>query len=182
MGQQSDLQALIRDRVARLPKVVQEAITSPDTERTLRDLATTHQLTPHQRDRFENEVLMALLGAAPIQELQHNISVEVGVSDDVARQLTDAVVQAVFEPLRAQLSQQPRQPRPAAEDTGSAPVPEGQRTTPISPAPAVQPATPPSPKPDIKIARPPDSTAYRLGESSTGRRVVDDDPYREPTA
>jgi hypothetical protein len=190
----NDLQQQLKERLSQLPKVVQDAITSSDVEKRLRTLSDTHKLHLDQWQIFENEVMLALLGFQHIEDLQKNIQTHVGVAEDVAHALAESANTTVFEPIRAQLERELEHPDAKAEQltdietaraqnlqTDAAPAASTNApSTPVTPAPTIAPATPPAPPPEVKVTRPSESTAYRPGEISTERKVVVDDPYREP--
>ena len=161
-----ELDTKLQERFKQLPKVVQDAITSADVEKRMRTLADTQKLHLDQWEALENEVMLALLGFQPVEDLEKNIKSEVNVSDEVATMLASEVSKIVFEPIREELERELAHP--------STP------TTP--PAPAVLPATPPAPANEAKAVRAPAAETYKPGEPSTERKVVHDDPYREPPA
>src|ERR1700761_2951610 len=99
----TDLQQQIADRFKQLPKVVQDAITSADVEKRMRELADTQKLHLDQWEALENEEMLTLLGFQPIDELEKNIKSEVGVTDEVAKALTESISKIVFEPIRGEL-------------------------------------------------------------------------------
>ncbi len=176
MADKPDIQATLKERFAQLPKVVQDAITSADVRKRMRELADTHKLHLDQWETLENEVMMTLFGVIPVDELQANIQKQVGVPEEIAKALAADISKIVFEPIRAELERELEQP--AAKDVaGAVPV------APPAPAtPPVLPATPPAPAPTGKIERAPVSESYKAGETSAARKSVHDDPYREAPA
>ena len=187
------LDAQIQERFKQLPKVVQDAITSADVEKRLRALAETQKLHVDQWQALENEVMLALLGFSPIDELAGSIQKEVGVSEDIAKQIAGDISKIVFEPIRQELErglEHPEAKTASVSDVeaariqvlGQAPIAnEGIAIKLPEPArPSVAPGTPPQPPPETKVERGPASGAYKPGEASSTRKVVEDDPYREP--
>lgn len=177
----------IQERFVRLPKVVQDAITSADIEAHLRELSTSHKLHLDQWQLLENEVMLTLLGFEQPENLASNIQKEVGISAEDAQSLAQDISTVVFEPIRQKLEQELEHPDAqattvtATEAAGTEIIAQENAEAAAPPsAPAVQPATPPAPSPNIKLTRPSDSTAYKPGEASTERKTVHDDPYREP--
>jgi len=187
MADKTDIQTTLKERFMELPRVVQNAITSADVRKRMRELADIHKLHIDQWETLENEVMMTLFGVLPIDELQANIQKEVGVPEEIAKELTENISKIVFEPIREELERELE--HPDAKATGVSDV-EAARTQilgsedkPAAPvAPAVLPATPPAEPPTGKIARAPVSESYKAGETSTARKSVHDDPYREPPA
>jgi len=119
MQPQMDIQKLIRERFAQLPKVVQTAITSADIEKQLRELANTHKLHLDQWQTLENEVVMTLIGINPVEELSVNLQKQLAVSNEIAKSLTADISKIVFEPIREQLERELEHPdAKAAEVSG----------------------------------------------------------------
>ena len=82
---ETDLEKALKERFQKLPKVLQNAITSADVEKRMRELADTHKLHIDQWQSLENEVMLTLLGVQPIESLEKNIKSEVAVPDDAAK-------------------------------------------------------------------------------------------------
>ncbi len=175
--EEKEVDTKLQERFKQLPKVVQDAITSANVEQHLRKLSETHKLHLDQWELLEDEVMLALLGFQPPEDLQKNIRSEVGVPDETAKILAEDVSKTVFEPIRAQLERE-------LDASGTAQTPPATApATPVStPSTAVAPATPPQEPPAEKATRAPISEAYKAGEPSTARKAVEDDPYREPLA
>ena len=205
-----NFQATIKKRFAELPAPVRNAITSADIQKQLRALADTHKLHLDQWEILENEVLMALYGITPIDQLQQNIQTEVKVSAEVAATLATDISKIVFEPIRQELERELEHPDAKAEQLSGAeqarkeilgskegqaekageqaalvpvvPAAEAAASPIPAPAPSIAPATPPPPPPTEKAVRVPSSGAYKSGEPSHIRKDVHDDPYRETPA
>jgi len=181
MADKTDIQTTLKERFAQLPKVVQNAITSADVRKRMRELADTHKLHLDQWETLENEVMMTLFGVLPIDELRANIQKEVGVPEEIAKELTENISKIVFEPIREELERELEHPDAKAAAVSGV---EGMRTQALASeaipaAPPVLPATPPAESPAGKIARAPVSESYKAGETSAARKSVHDDPYRE---
>ena len=192
---QDELNEKIRARFKELPKVVQDAILSADVQKHLRALADAHQLHLDQWQLLENNVMMTLLGLQPIEELAANIKDDTEVSEEIAQELAGDISKIVFEPIRQELERELEHPEAKKESIsgveaartqvlGQAPTAnEGIAIKLPEPAhPSVAPGTPPQPPPETKVERGPASGAYKPGETSIARKVVEDDPYREPPA
>ena len=174
-------------RLAQLPKVVRESITSADIEKRLRELANTNKLHLDQWERLEKEVMLALLGFKNPASLEENIKKEVGVDDQAAATLTDEISRIVFEPIREELERELEHPEAKAKevseiDAAREQMLAGNAIAAAPPTPPVVPATPPPPPPTEKAIRMPASGAYKPGEASVARKDIHDDPYREPPA
>ncbi len=161
-------QQYLKERFALLPKPVQDAITSADVQKRLRELGTQNKLHLDQLEVLENEVQMALFGLTSVQELQPNLQKELKIDAEQASALAKSVSTIVFEPIRAALEKE------LAQKGGAAPA------TPA--APAVVPATPPAPAPTATVERTPAPTTYTPSQPSTERKDIANDPYREPPA
>lgn len=187
MPKQTDTQAILTERFKELPKVVQNAITSADVTKQLRQLADTNKLHIDQWETLENEVMMTLFGVTPFDELQANIEKHVGVSNEMARELTVNISKIVFQPIREELERELEHPDAKAAEVSGV---EAARTEALGdeaalvlpPAPVVAPATPPAESPTQKVERAPASPAYKAEQASSSRKDVVDDPYREQPA
>lgn len=190
-----ELEKSLQERFELLPKVVQDAISSADVEKHLRELADTHKLHLDQWQSLENEVMLALFGFQPIKELQTNIKKVVGVTDEIAAALAADISRVVFEPIRQELERTLEHPEAKAKEVSgvettrsqilkdAAPADSGGPPPVPPPPPApVLPATPPAPPTTEKVVRGPASGAYKSGNSSVARKDIHDDPYREPPA
>ena len=111
-----ELNEQIQERFKELPKVVQDAITSADVEKRMRVLADTHKLHLDQWQSLENEVMLALLGFQPVEDLQSNIKAEVGMTEEEAAALAADISKIVFEPIRGELERQLEHPEAKAEE------------------------------------------------------------------
>ncbi len=198
---QKELAEEFQRRFAGLPKVVQDAITSADVEKRMRELAEKNKLHLDQWVGLENEVMLALYGFQPAEDLQKNIKSELGISDETSSALASEVSRIVFEPIREELERELEHPeakekevsgveaareevlgqgtRDAIEMPPSVQLATTPPTPPVAQGTPVAPATPPPPPPTEKAVRAPMSAAYQAGEPSTARKNVHDDPYRE---
>lgn len=131
--EQHILEKQMQERFAQLPKVVQQAITSADVQKHLRELADAHKLHLDQWTALENEVMLALLGLEPIGSLAANIEKEARVDSATAQSLAQDISQIVFAPIRKQLEIELQHPDTVAahDTTESAPAP----TRPLESAP-----------------------------------------------
>lgn len=199
MSDQDDFDTLVKERFQLLPKVVQDAITSADVEKRLRELAEGHKLHLDQWQLLENEVHLTLLGVKPVEDLEVNIKNEVLVPEETAHELAEGISKIVFEPIREELERQLEHPEAKAaqvsgidaardailantENASGAATPgaHAQNTAPVPAAPApVAPATPPQPAPEAKAQRAQISPAPTPSVPSHERKDIEGDPYRE---
>src|SRR5262245_51423759 len=103
---EQELDQKLKERFHQLPKVVQDAITSADVQKHLRELADTNKLHLDQWESLENEVMMTLLGFQKPSELASNIKGSLEVPDQVAQDLAVNISRIVFEPIRQQLERE----------------------------------------------------------------------------
>lgn len=98
-----DLQAQLKELFDQLPPPVQDAITSADVSKQLRELGNTRKLHVDQLDALENEVLMALFGLKPMVDIAKNLGQALGVSSEAAEDIASSISQIVFAPIREEL-------------------------------------------------------------------------------
>ncbi len=182
---QEELNQKLRERFQEIPKVLQEAITSANVEKQLRELATKHKLHVDMWQLLENEVIVTLLGLQPADDLAANLQNDLGLPKEASIALARDVSTIVFAPVRQELERTLEHPEAKSEeesdvDTVRTQILE-QKPTPTSTSlpPLVKPATPPPQPPTQKIERGPASGAYVPGEVSSARKSIVDDPYRE---
>ena len=116
MADTTDVQTILKKRFAELVPPVQKAILSEDIPKHLRALADVHKLHLDQWESLENEVMLALFGVTPIDELQTSIKKEVGVNDEIAAALAADISKVVFEPIRRELERELEHPDAGAEN------------------------------------------------------------------
>ncbi len=178
---QQELQQLIATRLKELPKVLQDAITSADVEKHLRELADTNKLHLDQWELLENDVTLTLLGFQEPQDLAANLKEDLEIDDELAAALAENVSHIVFEPIRAELEKGLEDPATQAEVIGG--IDETMREHVMAEQPVasnvVIPATPPAPPPTEKAVRAPISASYAARQPSHERKIVEGDPYRE---
>ena len=84
------IQKDINDRMAQLPQVVQDAISSADTTAHLRELSERHKLHLDQWEILQVQVMLTLLGFQEVEELPQNIEKNVGVTREIAEEVIKA--------------------------------------------------------------------------------------------
>lgn len=177
---ETKLQERLQARFAELPPSVQQAITSADVEKRLRELADKHKLHLDQWTSLENEVMLALLGFQRTEDLARNIMQEVGVTAETAAALSADISEIVFKPIREELERALAHPDAKAQSLTSAEAVRKEilgGTAPAAPAAAPAPAPAPAPKAE----RAPLDPTY-VNTSSTERTAITGDPYREQVA
>jgi len=115
--EEKDLDTIMKERFAKLPSVVQEAITGAGVEKHLRMLSNKHKLHLDQWQVLENEVIMTLMGMQPAEELEDNIEKEVGVERELAREIANDIALEVFDPIRKEMERQLEHPDAQEKET-----------------------------------------------------------------
>ena len=100
----------LKERFNALPKALQNAITAAEIEKKLRALSETHKLHLDQWQKLENEVMLALLGFQPVENLETNIKNEVGIAEEEAKALAGDIADTIFEPIREELERELEKP------------------------------------------------------------------------
>ncbi|MBP9757971.1 MAG: hypothetical protein KBD06_05200 [Candidatus Pacebacteria bacterium] len=189
MDDSQDMSAQFAERFASLPKVVQDAITSADVQKHMRDLAQSHKLHVDEWQVLENNVMLTLLGFQPVAEMATHLEKSLNITAEVAADLAQSISDIVFKPIRSEMEQSLSHPtavQAAVSDVdtvraqalaGESDMPAPPATTPAS-APAVLPATPPAPAPEEKAIRAQIPETY-ASAASHERRSIEGDPYRE---
>lgn len=175
-------------RFATLPKVVQDAITSADVQKHMRDLAQSHKLHVDEWQVLENNVMLTLLGFQPVAEMATHLEKSLNVTAEVAADLSQSISDIVFKPIRGEMEQALSHPtavqaaisdvdavRAQALATENSDMPVSANAPVAS---AVQPATPPAPGPDEKAVRAQIPETYAQSASHE-RKSIAGDPYRE---
>ncbi|MDO8522172.1 MAG: hypothetical protein Q7S08_02705 [bacterium] len=124
----------LRERFKALPEALQNAITSAEIEKKLRGLSDVHKLHLDQWQKLENEVMLALLGFQPVENLEANIKNEVGMSDADAEALAGDIADTIFEPIREELEKELGKPTENTVDSGQLTVNRGGNSVPPAPA------------------------------------------------
>ena len=194
------IQEVLRERFIALPKVVQDAITSADIEKHLRELANVHKLHLDQWAALENEVMLAILGIQRMEDLEKHLKTEVNLDDATAHALAEDISRIVFAPVRQELERSLDHPAAVAATTtgvedmrskmlAAQSVPSTSPTTvplvpavPVvsaTPAAPIVPGTPPQPTSIATVERAQISPAYIPSTPSHERKTIEGDPYRE---
>src|SRR3990167_3849991 len=105
-NEEKEVDERLSARFLQLPKALQSAITFADVEKKLRGLSETHKLHLDQWQKLENEVMLALLGFQPVENLETNIKNEVGIAEEEAKALAGDIADTIFEPIRAELEKE----------------------------------------------------------------------------
>ncbi len=192
MDTEQDMSAQFAERFATLPKVVQDAITSADVQKHMRDLAEGHKLHVDQWQVLENNVMLTLLGFQPVAELPTRLEKDLNVTAEVATELSQSVSDIVFKPIRGEMERSLSHPTAVQQaisdvDTLRAETLHAEGSSgdtpevgiPVEPpTPAVVPATPPAPAPEEKAVRAQIPQTYSASASHE-RKSIEGDPYRE---
>jgi hypothetical protein len=164
----------IQEQFARLPKVVQDAITSADIEKHLRESADTYKLHLDQWALLENQVMLTLMGLQRAENLRENILKNVGTDEATAAALAAEISRIVFTPVCEEMERQLAHPDAQVKIASGMDAMRTQTLAANTPAPIA--SVPVSP--DTKAVRAPLSPEYKPGATSSTRKDVTNDPYR----
>lgn len=176
MTTKPNIQQELAERFAALPKSVQDVVTSADVEKKLRALSQKHKLHLDQWVLLENEIMLTLLGVEDPEDMAANIAKEVRVTPEVAQAIVADIATLVFAPIRQALQQgipgdaltRQTTTNTVQSDAAGLVMPNQQNTD------AQEPLTTKQKPTDLS------GPAYQSGTSSTARKNVVGDPYREP--
>ncbi len=190
---ETDFDKKLEERFKTLPKVVQDAITSADVQKHMRDLAEGHKLHVDQWQVLENNVMLTLLGFQPVAELTQHLQKDLAITEEVAVELATSISDIVFSPIRGEMERSLDHPAAVqaaisdveavrAQELGAAAANASPVNT-SAPSPetgtsAVLPGTPPPPAPEEKAVRAQVAQTY-AGSASHERKSIEGDPYRE---
>lgn len=169
----------IAARFAELPKIVQDAITSAQIEKHMREISREHQLHLDLWGLLENQVMLTVMGVQRAEDLARNVSLAIGVDDATAKSIAEDISRIVFNPIRLELEHKlaeietPPKTAASAAPNGSDPDEQAAAIAPIAPVPA---------PPETRSKRASLSDSYTPGATSSTRKDVESDPYREPPA
>jgi preprotein translocase subunit SecA len=168
----------IQEHFQKLPKVLQDAITSAEIEKHLREIADTYKLHLDQWNELENEVMLALMGMRPAKDLKDSIVHNVGIEETLAISLAADISRVVFDPVREELERHLEHPDAQAKQESGIEKLTAQEiaSNKVSPAPLAPLPT----APETKAVRAPISEVYKPGETSSTRKDIVNDPYRVP--
>lgn len=99
----NNIHEMIRERFARLPQKLQEAIMSADVPEKLRAIAGKHRLHLDQGQLLENETHLVMLGLDQAEKFRDNIQKELGIPENVAHEIAEEVGKEIFLPIRTYL-------------------------------------------------------------------------------
>lgn len=137
MDEEFNLDEILKERLAALPKAIRDAIASADIEQNLQQVSERHKLHMDTWDALENEVMLALIGLEPMEKLQENIASATGVTPEEASAIADDISETVFEPIREEIEDELAQEGEGAGAVAEvAARPERSVEIPAPPAPA----------------------------------------------
>ncbi len=158
-NQETEFNTLIEEKFAELPEAIQNAITDASVEKKLRSMAEKYKLHLDKWVVLENEIMLTLLGLEEPRDMAKNIAKEVNIEKGEAQKLVNDIAVEIFKPIREQM-----QGTLDSEAIKRETVPVGQKEKEHT---------------AVKKVTPSDTSAYKVGESSTERSDVQEDPYRE---
>jgi len=136
-----NIHSMIKERFAKLPPKLQEAITSTEVAEKLRALSQKYRLHLDQGQILENETYMVLLGIEKAEKYEENLKKELKITPEIAKSIANDVAKEIFLSIRNVLkesttpvSKSNNTPISIALDSVPTPVPE-QQTQPSTQAP-----------------------------------------------
>lgn len=183
----------LQKHFARLPKVIQDAITGAEVTQHLRDLSQEHKLHLDQWQILENVVVTTLMGLEEAENLKENILEKVDVDEETANTLARDIALNVFEPIRKELERGLE--RPGAEPEEARPIEDmrgeilNEHRERYGPAPAAdrpprtkEPAAEDAPAPAPKEEAPRSERESAAGMPAAAEAAPAPSPQEEPPA
>ena len=138
--QDVNVHKMIKERFAKLPPKLQEAITSTEVAENLRELAQKYRLHIDQGQILENETYMVLLGVEQAGKYEENLKKELDVSSDIAKNIANDVAKEIFLSIRNTLKEsttpEPKQVQKSTQQPASVqknPIETSPQTPSINP-------------------------------------------------
>ena len=101
---ENDIHQKIEQRLAELPRDVQEAIASSELGEKLQAIGKAQGLHIDQMEALSDEVMLAMLGFVELEDLPHSIERQVRVDSARAQAITDAVNKEIFLSIRESMT------------------------------------------------------------------------------
>jgi len=166
---------LIQKRFEELPKALQDAVTSNEVEKKLRELTEKHKLHIDQGVRLENETMLVMMGLEDASEYEKNITHELEISPELAREITAEVAKDIFLPIRESLRELLEKDRENEESEES--NEEGE----VTPEAVEGPPAPLQAGAARRLTQAVESSPVNIAvDTKTGEKKYKADPYREP--
>lgn len=94
-----NIRELINERLAQLPPNVVAGINSVDWQGITSNIADKHNLEPEDKDAFEIETTLVVLGIEPPNNYPNNLSKKVGISDEMVIEIAKEVDSQIISPI-----------------------------------------------------------------------------------
>ena len=117
MEEEKKFDDILKERLSALPPVIKDAISGAEVENHLRQLSDKHKLHLDQWQLLENEVMMTLIGMQPAEALEENIKKEVGLDENLAKEIANDIALEVFDPIRKEMERQLEHPEAKPKET-----------------------------------------------------------------
>jgi len=176
----------VQQRLAELPADVQAAIQSSDLHTKITTIGAKYQLHIDQVGELEDEVMLAMLGFAPLEGLGAQLTRGLNLAPDVGEKLAADIHTQIFASIRESMKAFSAKKAAAANPAPAPAVPAAVATTPATPsAPAKPPVAPDMHKADVvlsekTVSTPPAATAPAATGAPATPPIYKADPYREP--
>lgn len=187
---EQDAVTKIQQRLAELPADVQAAIQSSDLHTKITTIGGKYQLHIDQMGELEDEVMLAMLGFAPLEGLGVQLTKDLNLAPDVGEKLAADIHTQIFAPIRESMKAFAAKKAAAPATMPSAPAAVATPTTPN--APTRPPIAPDMHKADVVLTQPTVSTAPASPKATQDAAplpsvasakegpIYKADPYREP--
>lgn len=177
----------VQQRLAELPADVQAAIQSSDLHTKVTTIGAKYQLHIDQVGELEDEVMLAMLGFAPIEGLGAQLTKGLNLTPDVGEKLAADINTQIFGSIRESMKAFAAKKAVAPTPTTTAPVAAAvPPTVPmIQTMPTTPPVAPDMHKADVVLSQktvstPPPAAAPTNAPAAGTPPIYKADPYREP--
>lgn len=99
------LKQTIESEIIKLPKESQEVINSFGWEEISVEIGKKYLLNEEKINKLQTEISLVMLGLAQQNFLKSNIENEVGLDENVAKKMSEDIIQQIFKPLLDNLTE-----------------------------------------------------------------------------
>ncbi|MFA6554435.1 MAG: hypothetical protein WCS89_02910 [Candidatus Paceibacterota bacterium] len=181
----------IQAQFEKLPKELQSAITSPEINETIQNVAKKYSLQVDQLGELVDLIGLIMLGIISSKNFIKEFSNETGLSEDISKAIAEDINREVFDKIRSYIRETDEEKNAINEPQNSQ---LGIETPPTEPTPPIQPpSTTPTLKPINPIILPPavetPKSSHVLDLEKAGNMTIENEPnstkteeYKEPLA
>lgn len=167
----------VQQRLAELPADVQAAIQSSDLHTKITTIGAKYQLHIDQMGELEDEVMLAMLGFAPLEGLGVQLTRGLNLAPDVGEKLAADIHTQIFASIRESIKRFAEERKRLASSQAS--------PSPLAASPSAAPIAPDMHKADVvlsekTVSTPPAAAAPATTGAPATPPIYKADPYREP--